>query len=55
MASLVLRQEVRNEAEEAGLEAAFKANDEREISYHAEELVLAAIRAALHVIEARLG
>jgi hypothetical protein len=55
MIRLVLRPEVRREAEDAALEAAFKANDETELSYHAEELITAAVRAALVVIEERMA
>jgi hypothetical protein len=55
MARLILRPEVRREAEAAGLDAAYKANDGTEIGYQAEKLVLAALQAALSVIEERQG
>jgi len=55
MTRLVLRQEVREEAQEAALEAAFKFNDEKELSYHIEEIVIRAVEAALAVVEERLG
>lgn len=55
MTRLVLRPEVRREAEDAALDAAFKANDEVELNYHVESIVTAATKAVLRVIEERLG
>lgn len=55
MPRLVLDPAVRLEAEERAMQAAYEANDTTDIGYHAEELVMAAVRAVLDVIEERLA